>query len=91
MKYVLVTLLLVGCANTPGNMTPEQMTANAKDKNASAVCGNVFGVWGNGSSTYVNVDEAAKVGGRVEVTANKDGCTTIVDTTPVSPTPKEGK
>lgn len=81
VTLVMGCVVLTGCANTPGNMTPEQLTASAKDKNSNIACGNVSGIYGSGNTLYVNVDEVVRINAKVTASATKDGCVTTIDTT----------
>ena len=70
MKYALVLLLpLVGCQTMPGttNMTPEQLTAIAKDKSFAVVCSTVAGPWGTGKFIYVTDDKGVIANGGIAV------------------------
>lgn len=60
-----------GCASfgVP-TMTPEQLTASAKDKNASVACATGTGTGGKGSIVYVNVDKSSINSGSVTVDEN---------------------
>jgi hypothetical protein len=64
MKALLLIPLLAGCAGLGGspNMSPEQLSAAAKDKNASVACGTGSGPWGKVNTVYVNVDKASLTG-----------------------------
>jgi hypothetical protein len=64
MKALLLLPFLVGCASLGGNpnLTPEQLSAAAKDKNASVACGTGSGPWGKVNTVYVNVDKASLPG-----------------------------
>ena len=76
MKHIialLVATLLSACASLPGdpaNMTPEQLKANAKDKNSSVACSNGKTAAGNVTLVYVNVDQAVPLGSSVVVEAD---------------------
>lgn len=70
MRLLLVALLLSGCAGIGApNMSPEQLSAAAKDKNASVACGTGSGPWGKINTVYVNVDRASISNGVVTVDA----------------------
>jgi hypothetical protein len=64
MKALFLIPLLAGCASLGGNpnLTPEQLSAAAKDKNASVACGTGSGPWGKVNTVYVNVDKASLPG-----------------------------
>jgi hypothetical protein len=66
-----VLFLVSGCATTGGqDMTPEQLKALVADKNFSAVCSTVTGLWGSGKFVYVNVDRTVVANGAISVDAN---------------------
>lgn len=78
MKAIIPLLLLTACANLPGDpakMSPEQLKANAKDKNSSVACSNGKTAAGNVTLVYVNVDQAVPLGSTVTVEAD---CKTVV-------------
>lgn len=61
-KNLLITaaaLSLAGCAGLGGAMSPEQMAANAKDKNAVVACGQGTGPWGKVVTVYVDSNRIA--------------------------------
>jgi hypothetical protein len=67
----LAAILLAGCASTGvQNMTAEQLKALAQDKNFSAVCSSVTGIWGNARFVYTNVDKGTVPNGAISVDAN---------------------
>lgn len=82
MKIVLLLLLavsLTGCASLPyASMTPEQMNALAKIKDASIGC--VSGMYAGAKVTtvVVNVDKGIPTGITV-----KDNCETVFNMKPV--------
>lgn len=56
MKIILALpalAMLAGCAS----MSPEQMAANAKDKNAVVACGQGTGPWGKVVTVYVDTNK----------------------------------
>lgn len=61
MKAVLgmvAALALSACAGLGGQaMSPEQISANAKDKNAVVACGNGSGPWGRVITVYVDTNK----------------------------------
>lgn len=87
LLFVLI-LAVAGCAGLaadPSKMSPEQLKANAKDKNASVACWNGKTAAGNVTMTYVNADQAMRLGSQVIV---KTDCETVVNTTSFEPPPK---
>ena len=58
-------------------MTPEQLKANAKDKNASVACFSGKTVTGNVVTTYVNADQAANLASKVTLNAD---CSVVIET-----------
>lgn len=73
----IVLLLITGCAGL-GQMSPEQMAQNVKDKNAVAGCTTGTGPWGKVTAVYVdtnkiNDNQSVKVDAecKVEVTGTK--------------------
>lgn len=69
MKYsILGVLLLSGCAGMMGNMSPEQLTAMAKEKNSSVACSDYTGTGGKFSVIFVNQERiAGNAGGEANV------------------------
>lgn len=55
MKFLLLALLLSSCAA----MSPEQLAASAKDKNAVVACGQGTGPWGKVVTVYVDTNRIA--------------------------------
>ncbi len=53
LLVVGLVLLISGCAS----MNPEQLAANAKDKNAIAACGTGTGPWGKVTTVYVDTNK----------------------------------
>lgn len=56
MKTIILAILcflLAGCAA----MSPEQIAANAKDKNAVVACGQGSGPWGKVITVYVDTNK----------------------------------
>lgn len=92
MKLLLVclVLLLAGCTafSPPNTMSSDQLKAIAADKNASAVCSQVSGVWGTGRVVSVNVDKGSVQNGVVTVDAN---CTVSISNTATVHTKTEPK
>lgn len=87
MRYMVVVLLLSGCASMagPNSMSADQLKQIAADKNASAVCSQVSGMWGTGRVVSVNIDKGSIANGDVTV---DDKCTvTIHNTVPVKVAP----
>lgn len=77
----LPLLILAGCANLagdPAKMSPEQLKASAKDKNAAVSCWNGKTAAGNVTMTFVQADQAIRLGSQITVDAD---CRTIVTTT----------
>jgi hypothetical protein len=74
-------LLTTGCAGmlTPTtNLSPEQIIAQAKDKNASITCGAGVGTGGKGTLLSLNLDKAVIVNGTLIVDPD---CKTTITTT----------
>ena len=67
---VCVLFALSACATSNSQMSAEQLKAIAADKNFSAVCSNITGVWGTGKFVYANVDRTVVVNGTISVDAN---------------------
>lgn len=73
MRTAIVALaaILCGCAGLPADpthMTPEQLTALAKDRSASASCTLASTPWGPQRTIYVQLDKATIAAGGVTVT-----------------------
>lgn len=68
LRSMIVTLAvtMLGCANVlpadPTKMSPEQLKAAAKDKNAAVACSNGKTAAGNVTLVYVNLDQAMRLG-----------------------------
>ncbi len=82
---IVAVLLLAGCQTMPGttNMTPEQLTAIAKDKSFAVVCSTVAGPWGTGKFIYVTDDKGVIASGGISV--SPDCVVTMTNTVPVKP------
>lgn len=67
-----IALIVAGCSafSPPNTMSADQLKQIAADKNASAVCSQVSGVWGTGRVVSVNVDKGSVQNGVVTVDAN---------------------
>jgi hypothetical protein len=65
--YAMLALPLAGCLGFAPNMTPEQLQASAKDKNASVACATGIGPGGKTGVVYVNVDKSSINSGTVTV------------------------
>lgn len=64
MKIILIgVVLLSGCASVMGNMTPEQLTAMAKEKNSSVACTDYTGAGGKFSAMFMNQEKIVATGG----------------------------
>jgi len=66
------TAILTGCAGVtlpadPSKMSPQQLSAMARDKNANVSCAVAAGPWGKGSAVFVVMDQAPKFSGTVVV------------------------
>lgn len=79
----LAASFATGCASTQ-NMSAEQLRAVAADKNFSAVCSNVTGVYGMAKTVYVNVDRTVVVNGGISVDPNT--CAITMTNAPVPKT-----
>lgn len=77
-----VIFWFVGCAGTlpadPAKMSPDQLKAAAKDKNAAVACSNGKTAAGNVTLVYVNLDQAVRLGSTATVEAD---CKTTITTT----------
>jgi hypothetical protein len=62
MKYLIVALALSGCA-----LSPEQINAASKAKDANVVCVHAEGLWGKATTTYMNVDKGVVDLGGVQI------------------------
>jgi hypothetical protein len=83
MFVTLACLLCAACATLPGdpaNMTPAQLKANAKDKNAAVACSSGKTAAGNVTLVYVNMDQAVRLGSQATVEAD---CKTTITTTSI--------
>jgi ABC-type Fe3+-hydroxamate transport system substrate-binding protein len=67
---ILVAFALSACATSNSQMSADQLKAVAADKNFSAVCSNITGVWGTGKFVYVNVDRSVVANGTIAVDTN---------------------
>lgn len=80
---LVLALALAGCSTLgANNMSAEQLTAAAKDKNASAVCATGTGPWGKVTSVFVNVDKASINSGQITVDSE---CKITVSTAKAAP------
>ena len=87
MKTVIAILgiVLTGCGGLPAdptNMSPEQITALAKDRSASAACTLVTTPWGPQRTLYVSLDKSAISSGGVTVTPD---CQMSIQSDPALP------
>jgi len=58
MKYALIALLLSGCGTFGMNsLSADQIAAASKAKDVNITCVHAEGVWGQATTTYVNVDQ----------------------------------
>lgn len=90
MRYLWV-LLLNGCALFGGlqtNATPEQIAANAKDKNASALCIAGPTPWGASKVVALGLDKSAIASGGVAVKGNCDEVSITAEPKPLKPETK---
>ena len=75
-------LLTASCASVlpadPAKMSPEQLKASAKDKNAAVACSNGKTAAGNVTMVYVNMDQAVRLGSTATVEAD---CRVTITTT----------
>lgn len=81
LACIAVTALIVGCAALPADpakMSPDQLKAAAKDKNAAVACSNGKTAAGNVTLVYVNLDQAVRLGSTATVEAD---CKTTITTT----------
>ena len=75
MKYIIaaIVLMLAGCASTPqafdpSKLTPDQLSALAKDRSAIGQCATAKGLYGSGVVVWVQLDKATfPAGGAVKV------------------------
>lgn len=83
MRHVRVLLLaaaFAGCAPfNPANMTPEQLTALAKIKDATVTCIIANSPYGKGSGLYLSLDKGVIPTGTMTV---DDGCKVTITTAP---------
>lgn len=86
---LLPCALLAACAGAlpadPAKMSPEQLKASARDKNAAVACSSGKTAAGNVTLVYVNMDQAVRLGSMATVEAD---CKTTITTTS-TPAPKE--
>ena len=70
LQILVILTALAGCLSLPANpekMTPEQLTAWAKDKNANIACATGTNVAGRGNVAYVVIDKGAIQGSSVQI------------------------
>lgn len=58
-------------------MSPEQILASSKAKDANVVCVHASGLWGEATTVYINVDRGVIADGGIAV---GDACVTTVST-----------
>lgn len=66
IKLQLVMFLMLGlpgCAGTMGNMSPDQLSAIAANKNSAVVCTDYTGAGGKFSAIYMNQEKIVSTGG----------------------------
>lgn len=72
MRHLIaITAALAGCTSLPADptkMTPEQLTAAAKDRSISAICVLASTPWGPQRSVNVTLDKASIASGTVTMT-----------------------
>lgn len=82
--------MLAGCAGQlpvdPSKMSPEQLSALAKDRSAMATCTLANGPWGVGRTIYVQLDQKTIPAGSVTV-ASDCAVTVHSDKTAAKPAP----
>lgn len=85
MKLIaaLLLFLLAGCAGLSGQMSPEQMAQNVKDKNAVAGCTTGTGPWGKVTAVYVDTN---KINDNQSVSVDAE-CKVLVTGTKSPPAP----
>jgi starvation-inducible outer membrane lipoprotein len=84
---IITAFMLAGCLTMPADpakMTPEQLTAFAKDKNANIACTTVNSPYGRGISAYVVLDKSVVPNGSITV---DDQCKVNVINSPLPPKP----
>lgn len=76
--------LLAGCIGLGGgkDMSPEQMAANAKDKNAVVGCSYGLGIHGQGGAVYIDTN---KIADNQSVTVAEKCVTTVTGTKAAAP------
>jgi len=78
-----VVVLVAGCGASmpadPTHMSPEQLTAMAKDRSASGACTVFSGPWGVGRTIYVQLDKATIPSGSVTIGTD---CTVTITADP---------
>ena len=79
---IFTALCVAGCMSIPGNpekMSPEQLTAWAKDKNVNVACATGTNMTGTATLTYLVIDKGVLAAGNV---ALGDGCKVSVTAQP---------
>ncbi len=71
---VLCVWMLSGCSamTGPNSLSASQLKAIAADKNASAICSQVTGMWGTGKVVSITIDKGSLIDGDFSV---DDKCT----------------
>ncbi len=89
MKIALAIVLLAisGCANFQG-MSADQIKAATSDKNASALCARVVGVWGTATTVIANLDQRVIDTGGMTVTSSNGDCAVSMNNIKPTPAPK---
>jgi len=76
LAVVLMVGLLAGCAPfNPASMSPEQLAAFAKIKDATVTCIIANTPYGKGSGLYINLDKGVLTSGTVTI---DDACKTTI-------------
>ena len=85
MKLIIaaIALTLAGCATPIGynGMSPEQINALAKMKDANVSCVVTKGAWGTVVGTYVQLDKGVVPSGNVSVDSE---CKVTITSTPIA-------
>ena len=88
LLIAVAVVLLSGCAGLTSQdamkMTPEQLTALVKDKNATAYCVRIIAAGYTGTVVTANLDQGA-IQGAGKVIVNPDNCGMEIDTSPKPP------